>query len=43
MHHFNAKRMHYYNEIIIYVEQTKIMGVLPSEIELKKPFHPAAR
>ena len=48
MHHFNAKRLLYYNKIIIYVEQMKIMRIFVFEIELKNkknkhPFHPAAR
>ena len=37
--HFNAKRLLYYNKIIIYVEQMKIMGIFVFE----KTFHPAAR
>ena len=45
---FNAKRLLYYNKIIIYVEQMKIMWIFVFEIELKKiknkhPFHPAAK
>ena len=36
MHNFNIKRMVYYNEIIISVEQMKIMGLFVSEIELNK-------
>ena len=36
MHNFNAKRMLYYNKIIISVEQMKIMGICVFEIELKK-------
>ena len=48
MHHFNAKRLLYYNKIIVYVEQMKIMRIFVFEIELKKiknkhPFHPAAK
>jgi len=48
MHHFNAKRLLYYNKIIISVEQMKIMGIFVYEIEVKKiknkhPFHPAAK
>ena len=33
MHHFNTKRMRYYNKIIIYVEQTKIMGIFVFDTE----------
>ena len=45
---FNAKRLLYYNKIIIYVEQMKIMRIFVFEIELNKiknkhPFHPAAK
>ena len=36
MHHFNAKRLLYYNKIIISVEQMKIMQIFVFEIELKK-------
>ena len=48
VHHFNAKRLLYYNKIIIYVKQMKIMKIFVFEIELKKlknknPFHPAAK
>ena len=39
MHHFNAKRLLYYNKIIIYVEQMKIMRIFVFEIELKKNTH----
>ena len=35
MHHFNAKRLLYYNKIIISVEQMKIMRIFVFEIELK--------
>ena len=34
MHHFNAKRMLYYNKSIISIEQTKIMGYF--YLKLKK-------
>ena len=46
MHNFNAKRMFYYNKIIIYVEQMKIMGIIVFELKKIKniqTFHPAAR
>ena len=36
MHHFNGKRMLYYNKIIISVEQRKIMGLVVFEIVLIK-------
>ena len=35
MCHFDAKRMPYYHNIIIYVEQTKIVRIFLSESELK--------
>ena len=35
MCHFTAKRM-FYSKIIISIEQTKIIGIFLSEIELKK-------
>ena len=36
MHQFNAKRMLYYNKIIISVDHMKIMAIFVSEIELKQ-------
>ena len=35
MHYFNTKRIRYYNKSITSVEQTKIMEIFLSEIELK--------
>ena len=46
MHHFNTKRLLYYNKIIISIEQIKIMGIFVFEIKNNKnkhPIHPAAR
>ena len=36
VHHFNAKRMLYYNKIVMYIQQMKTMGIFLFEIELNK-------